>query len=367
MKKNYVSLLSGCLFALATNVALAQAPTITSANLPAVGITYTQMNDSNHIDLPTFTVSAGSASAQTWNYTPEFVTTYSTSNSFVSPSGLSGASNFPSANLGLSSGGNSVFFTTGASGMDLIGVYANTGAGYAAIPYTPNEVFIPTPFTYGNTNVNTFTSSFTIATTYSGTPVAVKIVQHSKRTITGDAFGSLTTPAGTYPSTLRMKIFQVDVDTQFVYLGTSASGTPIQTSPSKDSTLGYEWLQNSHPSLLMQINMNGTGTSVTSANYTQSAIMGIVSLPSAFASLSLYPNPATIATNLTYENKYATHVNIDMFDISGRLITNLANENQPAGKQTLPIDTKAMGLNAGLYFVRISSPNGSETVKLSVN
>jgi hypothetical protein len=56
-----------------------------------------------------------------------------------------------------------------------------------------------------------------------------------------------------------------------------------------------------------------------------------------------------------------------LFDLNGRFIANLANENQSAGKQTLPIDTKALGLNAGLYVVRIGSLTGYKTVKLSVN
>jgi hypothetical protein len=239
--------------------------------------------------------------------------------------------------------------------------------GFVAIPFTPGEVVVPTPFTYGNSRVNSFTSTYSVATTYSGTPIVVKQVQHSTRTLTADAFGSLTTPAGTYGSSLRIKAYELDIDTQFVYAGTSASGTPLYTTPSRDSSMDYEWVQNGTPVLLMEIDMNGAGTAVTGANYVSAVATGIVSLPSAFASLSLYPNPATMATSLTYENKYATHVSIDMFDISGRLITNLANENQTAGKQTIAIDTKALGLNAGLYFVRISGPNGSETLKLNVN
>ena len=113
--------------------------------------------------------------------------------------------------------------------------------------------------------------------------------------------------------------------------------------------------------------MNGTGTAVTSANYTSSYTTGMETHYIPFANLSVYPNPAIANTNLSYENKNATHITIQLFDISGKLITTLANENQTAGIQTLPIDTKALQLNAGLYFVRISSPNGSETMKLSIN
>jgi len=369
MKKNYVSLLTGCFFALGLNLALAQSPTITTANLPVVGTAFGERADSTAGDLPNFTVTAGSASAQSWNYSTQFVNTYTTGINFASPSGLPGASSFPSANLGETNAGTSVFFTTNSSGLSIDGYYANfgTGIGYVTVPYTGGELVIPTPFTYGNSRVNSFSSTYSVSTTYSSTTYTSKNVQHSTRTLTADAFGSLTTPAGTYGNTLRIKAYQVNIDTQFVYLGANASGTPISTTPSRDSSLDYEWVQNGTPVLLMEIDMNGAGTSVTGANYTTGVTTGIVSLPSAFASLSLYPNPATVATSFTYENKYATHVSIDLFDLSGRLITNLANENQSAGQQTLPIDTKALGLNAGLYFIRISGTNGSETLKLNVD
>lgn len=367
MKKNYVSLLTACLFALGLNSAFAQSTTITSANLPTIGTTYNQVNDSTPAELPSFTVSAGSASAQTWNYTSEWVTIYASTSSFVTPSSLSGASNFPTANLGETNGGNSVFFTSGASGLSIIGVYGNLGGTFAAIPYTPSEVIIPTPFTYGNTTTNNFISSFSVATTYSGTPIAVQVKQHSFRTITADAFGSLTTPAGTYPSTLRIKTYQLNIDTDFIYLGSSVSGTPFQTRTSRDSSIVYEWLQNASPALLMEIDMSGDGSTVTGANYTGTSPVGIVSVPNSFAELSLYPNPTNTATKFSYQNKYASHVTIQLFDISGRMIGTLADENQNAGLQTLPIDTKTLGLTSGLYFVRISGMNGSETLKLSIN
>ena len=365
MKKNYTSVLTACLFALAVNSAFAQSPTITSANLPAVGVTFNEMSDSTAADLANLTVTAGSSSAQSWNYAGKFANVYSAPISFVSASTGLGASNFPGANLAAASGGNWEYFTSSSSGLSLDGFYANYGAGvgYIAVPYTPSEMIVPTPFTYGNTSVSNFSSTSTFTVSNAGTTYTVTNRQHSTRTITADAYGSLTTPTGTYPSTLRTKAYELQIDTEFVYSGSVL----VNTSPSRDSSLSYEWLQNSQSLLLMEIDMNGAGTAVNGASYLASVTTGIVSIPSPFAELSVYPNPATVATNISYQNKNATQVTIQLFDISGRLITTLANENQTTGQQIVPVDTKALGLTSGLYFVRVTSPNGSETLKLTVN
>ena len=360
MKKNYVLLFASCLFAFTVNTASAQSPTITSANLPHVGSTYNQVNDSNHIDKPTFTVTAGSGTAQTWNYASKFVTTYTSSSTFVTPSSLTGSSSFPGSNLAESTGTGTattnVFFTSSASGLVLNGAYVTSSS--LSVVYVPNAMEIPTPFTYPNTSTTTYSYAISgAAGTYSYTQR-----QHSTRTITADAFGSLTTPAGTYPNTLRLKSVEVDVDSSF-----GGVTMPLAfTSASTATTTTYNWFESSSPFLLMTISMNGTGA-VTSAAYTQSAASGIESHTSPFETLSLYPNPAVDAASLSYENKNAMHVTIEMYDISGRFIATLANENQTAGKQILPIDAKALGLNSGLYFVRISGLNGSETMKLSIN
>jgi len=346
MKKIYV------LASLALTVnAFAQSPTITSTNLPHVGYTFNDRNDSTTAQMASFTLTPGSGSAQTWNYASAFVTTYTTSSAYVAASSLAGASSFLGSNLGINASTGtvtaSVFFTTSSSGIVMNGFYEPG----ITIVYTPFSEALPTPFTCGNSSVTTYSYTF-VSGTYQSK-------RHATRTITADAYGSLTTPAGTYPSTLRVKSYEKGLDSAFI------SGTFY--SVTKDSSLSYSWFQNSPSLILMSINRDGANTKTTSASYLSSFVNDIENHTTPFAAMSLFPNPASDATGLSYVNKNATHVTIELFDLNGRFIAILANENQPVGKQTLAIDTKALQLNAGLYFVRISSPNGSETVKLSVN
>ncbi|HEX7414672.1 MAG TPA: T9SS type A sorting domain-containing protein [Bacteroidia bacterium] len=346
MKKIYV------IASLALTIsAFAQSPTITSAILPLAGTTYNQLNDSTTAQMASFSVTPGSGSAQVWNYAADFITTYSSSSTYVAASGLAGATNFPSANLGVSTGTGTttanLFYTASSSGMVVNGYYSSS----LTLTWTPFMEVIPTPFTCGNISNTTYSYTF-VSGTYTQR-------RHATRTITADAYGSLTIPTGTHPSTLRVKTYEHGMDSAFI------SGTFY--SVTKDSSINYDWYESSSPFLVMTISMNGAGNKTTSAAYVSSVTTDIQNHTTPFAGMSLFPNPTTDAVSLSYENTAATHVTIQLFDISGRFISTIADENQPAGKQTLPIDTKALGLNTGLYFVRISSLTGSETVKLSVN
>lgn len=339
--------------------AFAQSPTITSAILPLAGTTYNQLTDSTTAQMTSFTVTPGSGSAQVWNYAADFITTYPSSSTYVAASGLAGASNFPTANLGISTGTGTttanLFYTASSSGMVVNGYYSSS----FQLTWSPFMEVIPTPFTCGNVSNTTYSYTYGgVSGTYTYTSV-----RHATRTITGDAYGSLTTPIGIYPSTLRVKTYEVGIDSNF-----GGVTLPLAfTSASRDSSINYDWYESSSPFLVMTISMNGAGNKTTSAAYVSSVTMDIQNHTTPFAGMSLFPNPATDAVSLSYENTAATHVTIQLFDISGRFISTIADENQVAGKQTLPINTKALGLNAGLYFVRISSLNGSETVKLNIN
>jgi hypothetical protein len=81
--------------------------------------------------------------------------------------------------------------------------------------------------------------------------------------------------------------------------------------------------------------------------------------------LNLYPNPSfgTIC-NLEIELIKAEKVKVQIFDISGKLVSSLNKGKLTKGKHTMEIPVLA--LDAGTYFVNISSGNTSATKKLLV-
>lgn len=354
MKKNYVLALS------LISAGLAAQPTITSVVVPQVGYVYNMASDTTATDLPTFTVSAGSASAQTWDYTNMFNNVYGETTSFVAPSTGAGSSNFPNATVAVQQSNMTdwIYFIGNSNGLFIDGAHVVQQGSAVDIDLTPNQVFLPTPSTYGYNNQANSTATFT--TVASGYTVMVN--HYADRTVSGDAFGSLTTPTSTYPNTLRIKTYEKTIDSVFFYILGSWNFALRQT----DTTTTYMWVQNSQDAQLMQINLN-KANAVTKASYLSSFSNGIATYSNADAGFNLYPNPASNVTYLSYENKNSGPVSLQLFDMNGRMLGDLLNENQAIGKHKVMINLESMHLPKGLYFVQFRNSEGTQNGKLSVN
>jgi len=339
---------------------MAAQTTITAAAMPQIGYVYNMMVDTAASDLPTFTVSAGSASAQTWNYSAEFANVYGETIAFVTPSSGAGSSDFPNATMAVQQPNLTdwAYFIGNSGGLYIDGAYVTAQGTQVAIDLAPNALFMATPSTYGFNNNGQSTATFTAVV--QGNTFQVRHWQD--RTVTADAFGSLTTPIATYPNTLRLKTFEASIDSIFVDVLGSWNFFTSQT----DSTTSYMWVQNSPDAQLMQIDMDKAGV-VTKAQCLQSFSNGVAQIAEPKAGFNLYPNPATHMTHLTYENKASGAVSLQMFDMSGRKIGDLLNEDQAIGKQKIFINVESMHLPKGLYFLQLKNSDGLQTVKLSVN
>jgi len=354
MNKLYVSLSIVAAFAI-SNKGLAQT-TITSTVMPQVGYTYDFSADTLPADMPAFLpISAGSGTAQTWDYSQTFANTYAAPMSFVTPTGNPGASSFPNATLASDQGGgNWAYFKTGSSGLVIDGVNANIQGTAAQLDFTPDEIVIPTPFTLNGIVNNTYSATTNV--TVSGFPATVN--HRANRTITADAFGTLITPVATYSNVLRIKTYEITSDTAFVF-GTAAY-------EAYDTTTTYNWVQNTTDALVMEIDINHSGA-VTSAKYLQNFSNGINVVKHAEFATNLYPNPASSISYLSYENTTASKVDVSIFDVTGRLITKLvSNQQQTAGIQIMPIDITSMQLPHGLYMVQLTINGATKTLKLNV-
>ena len=79
-------------------------------------------------------------------------------------------------------------------------------------------------------------------------------------------------------------------------------------------------------------------------------------------SLSAYPNPFNPSTTLSFSLPKAGNVKLEVFDVTGRLVTTLADERFEAGEHTLRFDGSA--LPSGVYFARVHTGDVSQTQKL---
>ena len=74
--------------------------------------------------------------------------------------------------------------------------------------------------------------------------------------------------------------------------------------------------------------------------------------------LSNYPNPFAGQTTINYSIASPGHISLSVFDISGRLVSNLVDTEMAAGEHSVVFD--ATSLNRGVYFYRLQT--GGETV-----
>ncbi|MBX7044269.1 MAG: T9SS type A sorting domain-containing protein [Ignavibacteria bacterium] len=98
----------------------------------------------------------------------------------------------------------------------------------------------------------------------------------------------------------------------------------------------------------------------------KSSVIGIsnisTEIPNKFTLSQNYPNPFNPTTNIEFSIPEKSFVKLNVFDISGRQVSQLANENLSAG--TFRYDFNAENLPSGTYFYKLETDKFSETKKM---
>ena len=82
---------------------------------------------------------------------------------------------------------------------------------------------------------------------------------------------------------------------------------------------------------------------------------------------NLAPNPFNTATELSFELTKTSDVNISVIDILGRNMGTLLKGNTNIGNHIVNLDRNALGLNNGIYFVKVEIGTQSFVKKIMVN
>ncbi|MGD1844126.1 MAG: T9SS type A sorting domain-containing protein, partial [Salibacteraceae bacterium] len=80
--------------------------------------------------------------------------------------------------------------------------------------------------------------------------------------------------------------------------------------------------------------------------------------------LELYPNPTSNVATLSYQLKKEAEVQVSVFNSLGQEVTVLAQGSQAQGAHQLEVSRSELGLDAGIYFVRITASDQLTTQKL---
>ncbi len=278
------------------------------------------------------------------------------------------------------------------------------GAGTAVITASQsgNSTYLPA------TSVN---QTLTVTKTYTYAPTSTTILSGS---INSGAFGDLVTNNSAYyvvrsttsgtrrvdwygavtitqaPSTVTRLIVNYDgknsaSKTQILYLYNWVTAAWVQidsrTVSTTDVTISHtpttfvNYISSTGQIRLRVFSSGGTSNYTCSGDWIQfqvqstSAAKGGVEVSNyqyANATLKLFPNPSNQYANLHYFLSEDSKVSISIFDINGKKIkTVLNNELQSSGNVMMQIDHN--GLSKGIYFVKAIINNTISNIKMLIN
>jgi hypothetical protein len=90
-------------------------------------------------------------------------------------------------------------------------------------------------------------------------------------------------------------------------------------------------------------------------------------LPTVFSLSQNHPNPLAGRTSISYQIPEAGHVSLSIYDISGRLVRTLEDDDKVAGYYTIEWDGRDdLGVDAanGVYFYRLTSGDFEKNMKM---
>jgi len=154
----------------------------------------------------------------------------------------------------------------------------------------------------------------------------------------------------------QLALFQFDADT-FAFIDSINFGhQPDDVSYGRVDDGGNTWRTFNIPT---PGSTNKGTASLTSENGLQ--------IPKVFALYQNYPNPFNPTTTITFDLPQTAKVTIDIFDLLGRRITRLMQEEKPAGRyqiEWLGRDDTGHLVTSGLYFYKITAGKWTSTRKM---
>lgn len=314
--------------------------TITQSDVPQPG-----SQASMAVDLTgNFTPQAASATAQIWNYAA-LTNTQTNGYFFVSPSSTPYSNAFPSSTLAdsVAYASGDTYFVTTPSGFFGTG-YGESKDGYpVALTLHPYYEQIPLPATYGATDGGISRGDSEMAINYMGfdSGKANIVIQYAD---TVDAWGTMTTPYGTY-NVIRQKHYDVTIDSILVH---SHLGWIVYEA-NRNVTYMYRWYANNFSYYFATMQMDHTNTHDSIVQWFNGFTAGINNISSSHYT-TVYPNPCQ--TQLTFNCSSPVARQITVFDMTGRQLS-----EQEIRNGMLIMNTSSFP--AGMYFYRVSDNSGN--------
>ena len=90
-------------------------------------------------------------------------------------------------------------------------------------------------------------------------------------------------------------------------------------------------------------------------------------IPEKFNLKDAYPNPFNPTTQISYDLPREEFVDLSIYDLTGRKVKSLVNENQSEGQKTIQWDAtndNGLSVSAGVYLYTIKAGEYTQTKKI---
>lgn len=353
------------LLTLLPNIIFSQISVTSGDFLSLIGKNFTTEEDTSL----SIQVNVGNAGAnQVWDFTSMTIENpLLSSNEFISPVGTPFADEFQNANLV-----NKISTTSDEFKLELYQYYnvmsnlfVSLGSGnfYATQPEFNSVTFYdddlaPLPLQFGSewTSTRTDTTSFDAS---SGS------IYKDSTVNTVDAWGTVQLPSGNYQC-LRIRSDSWTV-TQLYLPG-------FELPPDTSKSISYIWINNESYMVVSTGSQDGEiNPNFTDASYFSRLASGTVDVdgdqnlvPAEYILSQNYPNPFNPTTEINFSIPEDSNVNLKIFDITGKEVRALLDQNFNAGTYSATWDGKnnrGEVLPSGVYFYRIEAGNFTEAKK----
>jgi len=310
-------------------------PTLTyPTNAPSIG---DEIN-MQYVDYTGLTP-GGSGAAVTWDYgtltNADFMQVL-----VVDPQMTPYSASFPTADLAFSTGGVAYSYNeSDMSGLYTLGFGADTGGVQILNVYSNMETMITYPFTYNSSFSDEFKGGFTAS--------GIEIRQSGNVTVTGDAYGTIILPTGTFNNVLRVKSERTQIDSMFL-------GIKFLQRTASSSVL-YNWYTGTSTTPLFSLTTDEAGT--PNSAYYGEGTTGIDDNESQISYMMVYPNPATDNLTISYSIDRDAEISISILNQLGQKVKREIKQYQQAGSITENIDISE--IPAGIYYVQVSNGDKS--------
>lgn len=297
-----------------------------------------------------------SGANQTWDFSNPGIVNVISQGNYISCQASSFCDSNPGADIVFNDAGH-LYEAVSDSGISVIGSYTGPVSSTDVAHYIVPEKIMYYPLNYGDADSSSWRA--TVIHESNG-PAEPGSERSGYTTVKADGYGTLITPAGTFPNAVRVRVQRVYMDSTLLL----PSGY--------DTATVYSWYQQGNPNFLLSFgiyttkNVYGQSTIITTdtlLQYTDSKPTSIHETQQQIA--AIYPNPAKDLLTVRLSNGSGKVSNARIINVLGQVVASFSDNE--IGKSTSGIFTlNVEQIPSGLYWLQVQTSAGTANRKIEI-